>query len=180
LKILELTQTDGRIVFSVLRSDSRCTLSPTSRFKIKNSIAQNVYIKSSVGFSPGILHIMQSPSAQYANEISQRLASSPSQLRSLDSPPPCKKKALLIGISSPSSSSPNSEDRVLRGPHKDVAQMKTLLVETYGYREQDIAVLVDDGILGNPQPERHQIVGLFCSISRFQDSYLSHQTAGVH
>ncbi|KAJ7279716.1 peptidase C14, caspase domain-containing protein [Mycena rebaudengoi] len=101
---------------------------------------------------------MQSPSDQYADEIPQRLASSPSQLRSLDSPPPCKKKALLIGISSPSSSSPNSEDRVLRGPHKDVAQMKTLLVETYGYREQDIAVLVDDGILGNPQPERHQIL----------------------
>ncbi|KAJ7189908.1 caspase domain-containing protein [Mycena pura] len=67
-----------------------------------------------------------------------------------------KRKALLIGING--LSSPNAGFRVLHGPHRDVAEMRRLLIETYDYREEDIQVLVDDGIPGHIQPERGNIL----------------------
>ncbi|KAJ6595026.1 peptidase C14, caspase domain-containing protein [Mycena vulgaris] len=67
-----------------------------------------------------------------------------------------KKKALLIGINS--LSSPSADYRLLQGPHQDVAQMKNLLLRTYGYREEDIQVLLDDGIPGHVQPDRRNIM----------------------
>ncbi|KAJ7710533.1 caspase domain-containing protein [Mycena rosella] len=68
-----------------------------------------------------------------------------------------KKKALLIGINS--LSSPSADYGLLQGPHQDVVQMKNLLVQTYGYRDEDIQVLMDDGITGHVQPDRRNIVG---------------------
>ncbi|KAJ7785158.1 peptidase C14, caspase domain-containing protein [Mycena maculata] len=67
-----------------------------------------------------------------------------------------QKKALLIGINS--LSAPAVDYGLLRGPHQDVAQMKTLLVRTYGYREEDIQILVDDGVYGHVQPDRRNIM----------------------
>ncbi|KAJ7706612.1 caspase domain-containing protein [Mycena metata] len=67
-----------------------------------------------------------------------------------------KKKALLIGISG--LSSPTMGYDVLRGPHRDVDEMKQLLIGAYGYPEEEIQVLVDDGIPGHVQPERKNIM----------------------
>ncbi|KAJ7463624.1 peptidase C14, caspase domain-containing protein [Mycena latifolia] len=67
-----------------------------------------------------------------------------------------KKKALFIGINS--LSSPCGDYCLLQGPHQDVAQMKDLLVQTYGYLAEDIQVLVDDGIPGHVQPDRSNIM----------------------
>lgn len=67
-----------------------------------------------------------------------------------------KKKALLIGING--LSSPSGGLRVLHGPHQDVAEMRTLLIATYGYKEDDIQVLVDDGVPEHVQPDRRNIV----------------------
>ncbi|KAJ7513099.1 peptidase C14, caspase domain-containing protein [Mycena galericulata] len=75
-----------------------------------------------------------------------------------------KKKALLIGINS--LSTPAADYPLLHGPHQDVAMMKILLVRTYGYREEDIQVLVDDGVPGHVQPDRRNI--------RFQQLVLTH------
>ncbi|KAJ7032359.1 caspase domain-containing protein [Mycena alexandri] len=67
-----------------------------------------------------------------------------------------KKKALLIGING--LSSPTIGYDVLRGSHRDVAEMKRLLIGGYGYPDEDIQVLVDDGIPGHVQPERQNIM----------------------
>ncbi|KAJ7671798.1 peptidase C14, caspase domain-containing protein [Mycena rosella] len=67
-----------------------------------------------------------------------------------------KKKALLIGINS--LRSPSVDYGLLQGPHQDVAQMKNLLAQKYGYRDEDIMVLIDDGILGHVQPDRRNIM----------------------
>ncbi|KAJ7120004.1 caspase domain-containing protein [Mycena filopes] len=67
-----------------------------------------------------------------------------------------KKKALLIGISG--LSSPTTGYEVLQGPHRDVAEMKSLLTRSYGYRTEDIQVLVDDGVVGHLQPDRRNIM----------------------
>ncbi|KAJ7151918.1 caspase domain-containing protein [Mycena crocata] len=67
-----------------------------------------------------------------------------------------QKKALLIGING--LSSPVEDYRPLHGPHQDVYQMKTLLIESYGYQEENIQVLVDDGIPENMQPDRKNIM----------------------
>jgi hypothetical protein len=66
------------------------------------------------------------------------------------------KKALLIGING--LSSPTVDYHLLDGPHRDVAEMKSLLTGAYGYQEEDIQVLVDDGIAGHMQPDRRNIV----------------------
>lgn len=65
-----------------------------------------------------------------------------------------KKKALLIGISYPKSS--GSGYAPLKGPHGDVAHMRTLLVDRYGYALGDVATLLDspEGV----QPTRANIV----------------------
>ncbi|KAJ7635402.1 caspase domain-containing protein [Roridomyces roridus] len=66
------------------------------------------------------------------------------------------KKALLVGINS--LSAPDPALAALRGPHHDVAQMKMLLQQTYGYKPEDILVLVDDGVPGHPQPDKRNIM----------------------
>jgi hypothetical protein len=48
--------------------------------------------------------------------------------------------------------------KLLHGPQRDVAEMKTLLIGTYGYQDEDIQVLVDDGAPGHLQPNRRNIV----------------------
>ncbi|KAJ7846014.1 caspase domain-containing protein [Mycena leptocephala] len=53
--------------------------------------------------------------------------------------PSPKRKALLIGITYDTSGYGE-----LKGPHADVAVMRRLLVEMYGYRVGDIVVLLDD------------------------------------
>ncbi|KAJ7136837.1 peptidase C14, caspase domain-containing protein [Mycena epipterygia] len=67
-----------------------------------------------------------------------------------------KKKALLIGING--LSSPNADLRELHGPHQDVAEMRGLLIATYDYKEDDIQVLVDDGVPEHVQPDRQNIM----------------------
>ncbi|KAH9932852.1 caspase domain-containing protein [Fomitopsis serialis] len=55
-----------------------------------------------------------------------------------------RKKALLIGINySMEESSLNTECMELEGPHRDALGMKALLIENYGYREEDIVLMVD-------------------------------------
>lgn len=76
-----------------------------------------------------------------------------------------KKKALLIGINS--QSAPALDYRLLKGPHQDVAEMKMLLVGTYAYREEDIQVLVDDGVPGHVQPDKRNIVSGSILTARF-------------
>ncbi|KAF7335715.1 hypothetical protein MVEN_02227000 [Mycena venus] len=66
------------------------------------------------------------------------------------------KKALLIGIND--LSSPTTGYSMLHGPHKDVAEMKRLLIGTYGYQDENIQVLVDDGIPEHAQPDRRNIM----------------------
>ncbi|KAF8173239.1 peptidase C14, caspase domain-containing protein [Mycena galopus ATCC 62051] len=65
------------------------------------------------------------------------------------------KRALLIGING--LSSPTKDYRLLHGPHRDVAEMKSLLLATYGYQEDDIQILVDDGVPGH-EPDRQNIM----------------------
>ncbi|KAJ7915603.1 hypothetical protein B0H13DRAFT_1999591 [Mycena leptocephala] len=52
---------------------------------------------------------------------------------------PMKKKALLIGIGYKESKSQEQ----LHMPHEDVTQLKAFLINTYGYSEQDITVMLD-------------------------------------
>ncbi|KAF7375363.1 hypothetical protein MSAN_00423800 [Mycena sanguinolenta] len=66
-----------------------------------------------------------------------------------------KKAALLIGING--LSAPNTDYHLLHGPHQDVAEMKSLLMKSYEYQEENIQVLVDDGV-GNAQPDRRNIM----------------------
>ncbi|KAF7324728.1 Mitochondrial chaperone BCS1 [Mycena kentingensis (nom. inval.)] len=60
---------------------------------------------------------------------------------------PPRKKALLIGISyggaDDASASPGLAP--LKGPHGDVKAMYKLIVDRYGYRKEDVVVLLDDG-----------------------------------
>ncbi|KAJ7912988.1 peptidase C14, caspase domain-containing protein [Mycena leptocephala] len=48
--------------------------------------------------------------------------------------------------------------QVIARATKDVAEMKTLLIGTYGYQDEDIQVLVDDGAPGHLQPNRRNIM----------------------
>ncbi|KAK7055818.1 peptidase C14, caspase domain-containing protein [Favolaschia claudopus] len=75
---------------------------------------------------------------------------------SLANSPTAQKRALLIGINA--LSSPTEEYGYLQGPHRDVADMKALLTKNYGYEEQNIEVLIDDGIAGHLQPDRQSII----------------------
>lgn len=59
--------------------------------------------------------------------------------KTLEKRPPWK-KALLIGIQYATSGS-----KPLIGPHKDVLDMKRVLMERYGYEERNITMLMDNG-----------------------------------
>ncbi|KAJ7157714.1 hypothetical protein C8R43DRAFT_1125381 [Mycena crocata] len=61
-----------------------------------------------------------------------------------------------IGINGLSFS--NEEYRFLHGPRHDVVQMKALLIESYGYSDQNIRMLVDDEGPGHMQPDRESIL----------------------
>jgi len=55
--------------------------------------------------------------------------------------PKCKKKALLIGIKDDT-----DENTVeLAGPHRDVLALKQLLIDAYGYEEENITIMLDGG-----------------------------------
>ncbi|KAF4618637.1 hypothetical protein D9613_009838 [Agrocybe pediades] len=47
---------------------------------------------------------------------------------------------------------------VLKGPHKDVAAMKNLLINVYNYAEEDIVVLIDDDDANHKQPTKANIM----------------------
>lgn len=67
-----------------------------------------------------------------------------------------QKKALLVGIQYENDANGSSDDvaNVLRGPHQDVAAMRNLLIDCYGYSSDDIVVLVDSDDSGQIQPTR--------------------------
>ncbi|KAF7318736.1 hypothetical protein HMN09_00385900 [Mycena chlorophos] len=62
-----------------------------------------------------------------------------------------RRKALLIGIAS-------SGDVLLPGPHRDVQGTKQLLIDSYEFLENDIQLLLDDGVPGHLQPDRANIL----------------------
>ncbi|KZV76563.1 hypothetical protein PENSPDRAFT_680222 [Peniophora sp. CONT] len=53
-----------------------------------------------------------------------------------------KRRALLIGICY-GECGPQEDLNELKGPHKDVTAMRSLLIELYGYRQRDIVVMMD-------------------------------------
>ncbi|KAJ6493056.1 caspase domain-containing protein [Mycena sanguinolenta] len=65
-------------------------------------------------------------------------------------------KALLIGIRG--TATDNAECSELTGPHKDVQDVRDLLIDCYGYRAPDITILIDDGVAGHLQPTRANIL----------------------
>ncbi|KAK0421726.1 caspase domain-containing protein [Armillaria borealis] len=62
---------------------------------------------------------------------------------------PCR-KALLIGIT--------GKEKKLRTPHRDVLNMKDLLIKDYGYDNANITTLLDDGESTEGQPTRSNII----------------------
>jgi hypothetical protein len=75
--------------------------------------------------------------------------------------PAPKKKALLVGITYAGNSIGCAP---LKGPHTDVRLMRDLLVERYGYAEEDVVTLLDssEGV----QPTHANIVCLSQSFLR--------------
>ncbi|KAJ7284369.1 caspase domain-containing protein [Mycena rebaudengoi] len=84
------------------------------------------------------------------------------------------KKALLIGIGS---ELPGGY-AALRGPHKDVKDMRQLLIDQYQYQPGDITVLIDeDGIAENLQPTRANILAAMTMLvkdARSNDFFFFH------
>ncbi|KAI3606380.1 metacaspase type ii [Moniliophthora roreri] len=77
--------------------------------------------------------------------------------------PKPKKRALLIGItSSLTTQQPDQvaggEERILKGPHTDVAVMKNLLIEKYAYDPSDITTLLDNNDPKQKQPTRDSVM----------------------
>ncbi|KAL0060219.1 hypothetical protein AAF712_012974 [Marasmius tenuissimus] len=64
-----------------------------------------------------------------------------------------KKKALLIGVQYMTMG-----ENALKGPHKDVAAMRKLLIEKYQYNPKDIVVLKDTKNSKQKQPTRDNLV----------------------
>lgn len=110
-----------------------------------------------------------------------------------------KKKALLIGINYTSQQQgENDRDHELRGPHRDVTEMKEFIMSTlraifypflylelkspritlgtYGYEAQNIVVMLDKDEEGLPQPTRFNIVGFCCLVKTLpSESVLTYQ-----
>ncbi|KAJ7274774.1 caspase domain-containing protein [Mycena rebaudengoi] len=83
-----------------------------------------------------------------------------------------RKEALLIGISSGISGYP-----ALPCAHKDVLAMRDLLIAQYGYQLADINILIEDGIAGNPQPTRANILAAMAALvkdARSNDEFFFH------
>ncbi|OBZ65523.1 Metacaspase-1 [Grifola frondosa] len=69
-----------------------------------------------------------------------------------------KKKALLIGITySATSRSQNSDFRELLGPHEDAKRMRTLLIDKYEYKSEDITLMLDGQGDAKLEPTRFNI-----------------------
>ncbi|KAF5378727.1 hypothetical protein D9615_006873 [Tricholomella constricta] len=70
-----------------------------------------------------------------------------------------QKKALLVGIQyERDEEGDGDEANVLRGPHRDVAEMRDLLIDCYSYLPEDIVVLIDTDEPGQTQPTRDNMV----------------------
>ncbi|KAJ7176131.1 caspase domain-containing protein [Mycena crocata] len=67
-----------------------------------------------------------------------------------------RRKALLIGIRGTANASADYPE--LKGSHQDVAEVRELLVDCYGYTPHDITILVDDGVQEHTQPTRKNIL----------------------
>jgi len=52
----------------------------------------------------------------------------------------------------------SSDSRPLGGPHADIDDMKRLLIDQFGWREQDITMMKDDGLRPERQPTKENIV----------------------
>ncbi|KIK68515.1 hypothetical protein GYMLUDRAFT_721648 [Collybiopsis luxurians FD-317 M1] len=70
---------------------------------------------------------------------------------------PSKKRALLIGINN-TLMADGSRKNDLKMPHKDVTDMKNLLVEKYGYDPNDVVTLIDIDDPKAPQPTKANIL----------------------
>ncbi|TFY68176.1 hypothetical protein EVJ58_g1157 [Rhodofomes roseus] len=72
----------------------------------------------------------------------------------------CRKKALLIGINySMEESSLNTNCVELEGPHKDAIGMRDLLIDKYGYKEEDVVLMVDtEGVDRARRPSRKNMI----------------------
>ncbi|KZT69122.1 hypothetical protein DAEQUDRAFT_277096 [Daedalea quercina L-15889] len=73
---------------------------------------------------------------------------------------PCRKKALLIGINySTAESALNTNCVELEGPHKDALGMRDLLIDIFGYKEEDVVVMVDmEGVDQRRKPTRRNMI----------------------
>ncbi|GLB42506.1 putative to MEROPS cysteine peptidase family C14 [Lyophyllum shimeji] len=70
-----------------------------------------------------------------------------------------RKKALLVGIQYERDEEEAGETaNALRGPHKDVAAMRELLIDSYSYSPDDIVVLIDTNEPGQTQPTRDNMI----------------------
>ncbi|RDB26940.1 Metacaspase-1 [Hypsizygus marmoreus] len=71
-----------------------------------------------------------------------------------------KKKALLVGIQYERDEEDGDVEgaNALRGPHRDVAEMRELLIDCYSYAPEDIVVLVDTYEPGQLQPTRENML----------------------
>ncbi|KAK0445003.1 caspase domain-containing protein [Desarmillaria tabescens] len=71
--------------------------------------------------------------------------------------PPCK-KALLIGINYKTGKDSGSGQYELHTPHRDVYDMRDLLIKHYGYDDANITMLLDDGKSAEKQPTQSNII----------------------
>ncbi|KAF5338171.1 hypothetical protein D9758_014725 [Tetrapyrgos nigripes] len=79
---------------------------------------------------------------------------SETDLAHVDANPKSKKRALLVGIRY----NRGLKDRGLKGPHKDVSVMRSLLIDKYKYDSNDIVVLVDDHKEKSLQPTKANLL----------------------
>ncbi|KAJ6526925.1 caspase domain-containing protein [Mycena vulgaris] len=92
-----------------------------------------------------------------------------------------RKQALLIGIRGTKTASKDYPE--LKGSHKDVENVRNLLVDCYGYAFADITTLIDDDIPGHTQPTRENILLAIAAFvkdaqpgDRFAFHYSGHST----
>ncbi|KIY68186.1 hypothetical protein CYLTODRAFT_374758 [Cylindrobasidium torrendii FP15055 ss-10] len=83
------------------------------------------------------------------------LASAPARAPGSGAP---NKRALLIGIKYQTKGKWSRAAGGLNGPHKDVMQMRKLLIQKYNYDPANITVMLDDGVVPSLQPTRKNIL----------------------
>ncbi|OCH94001.1 hypothetical protein OBBRIDRAFT_215726 [Obba rivulosa] len=78
-----------------------------------------------------------------------------------------RKKALVIGIQYSKTAQVYREQwQPLLGPHKDADAFKHLLIDKYGYREENIVVMLDDGKHREFEPTRAHLLREFRALVR--------------